>query len=93
LAVLAVAQAATAWAAFLAGKLSATTFSALLSLFVGLLLVAALFPKLTKVKLGGLEAELTSVTYRPEAKAVAGPSAQLQMTTAASVAAAFWFWQ
>lgn len=88
----AVAQAAAAWAAFLLHQLSATTFSALVSLFTGLFLVAALFPKLTKVALGGVKAELATVNYQPEMSAIAGPTPLHRMTTSTMVGAAFWFW-
>jgi tetratricopeptide (TPR) repeat protein len=91
LAGVAVLESIVAWTALLAGKISGATLGALLTLFLGLILVAALLPKLQKVKLGGLEAELTAVTYHDDSPTALGPTMQSPMTVSASAGASIWF--
>ncbi len=76
LAVVASAQAAVAWIAFLSGKLSVTGLISLISLFAVLVVVAPLLPRLTKLHLAGIEADITQVRLEPPKKQelIAGPA-------------------
>jgi tetratricopeptide (TPR) repeat protein len=93
LAVLASAQAAVAWIAFLWGKLSVTGLISLVSLFVALIVVAPLLPRLAKLHLAGLEAEITQVQvgYPTKPQLTTRPAPAFGLAPAApAISSAIW---
>ncbi len=96
LAVVASAQAAVAWIAFLWGKLSVTGLISLISLFAVLVVVAPLLPRLTKLHLAGMEADITQVRLEPPKKPelIAGPAPAFGLAPVAPVIwSSNWSWQ
>jgi tetratricopeptide (TPR) repeat protein len=84
-AALIVLQTGVLWGAFFAGKIQATELAVLLPIFLGLLIVSAVLPHLTKLKVATVEADISRAVRDFQFENLSGPRLRLDLPPEASL--------